>query len=169
MDTKSQQNTINTLYIMLVISTIASFVPYMTAQILSLAMITVVLCGAYYYRKKDTEDGLLSNHMTYMIGTIWIGSAFLVVGMIAAGLWVYSAADHSIIERATMDIQNGVMMDEAALNAIMMDYMSANKGLLIQSSLVTIGPAILYFVYRVANGFSRSLKGYRIANPKSWL
>ena len=35
--------------------------------------------------------------------------------------------------------------------------------------LVAIGPAILYFVYRVVNGMSRAAKGYRIANPKSWL
>lgn len=169
METKKQQNTINTLYIMLVISTIMSFVPLMAAQILSLALILVVLCGAYYYRGKGPEDGLLANHMIYMIGTIWIGTTFLLVGMIAAGLWVYSAADHSIIEQAVMNIQNGVMMDEAALTALMMDYMAANKTLLIQSSMVTIGPAILYFVYRVANGFSRSIKGYRIANPKSWM
>ncbi len=169
METQKQKTTINTLYIMLVLSTILSFVPYMSAQLLSLVLVVVVLAAAYFYRARDTEDGLMYNHMTYMIGTVWIGTSFLLLGMMAAGAWVFMEGDHSVIDSVLTRVESGYVPTEGELTAIMADYMMANKDLILTSSLITIGPAILYFVYRVANGFSRACKGYRIANPKSWL
>jgi len=170
MENKKERSTINTLYVMLIISTIAAFMPMMSAMLLSFALIIVVLISAYYYQAKDTQDGLMHNHMTYMIGTVWIGTGFIAIGIMAAGLWVYSKGDHSIIHNAIDNITSGVMMyDEHAITAVTYDYIRANQTLMIKASLLCVGPAMLYFVYRVANGFSRSLRGYRIANPKSWL
>ncbi len=169
MDTKQQKNTINILYFFLIFSTILSFVPTTEGQVGSLALILITLLSAYYYRGRDKEDGLLYNHMTYMIGTIWIGGAFILLGMILFGIWVFLKGDHSVIHQTVQQIQSGQMFDEAALYAVMQDYIASNKNFLIMASLPTIGPAMLYFVYRVANGFARAAKGYRIANPKSWL
>lgn len=169
MDTKQQKNTINILYFFLIFSTILSFVPTAEGQVGSLALILITLLSAYYYRGRDKEDGLLYNHMTYMIGTIWIGGAFILLGMILFGIWVFLKGDHSVIHQTVQQIQSGRMFDEAALYAVMQDYIASNKNFLIMASLPTIGPAMLYFVYRVANGFARAAKGYRIANPKSWL
>ncbi len=154
---------------MLVLSTFTSFVPLTLAQILSLVLLIVVLVAAYIYRAKDNEDGLLYNHMTYLIGTIWIGTSLLTIGILAASTWIYLQGDHSLLNQVASDLQNGRMLTEEDLWAIFMQYMAANKNLLVLSSIVTIGPAVLYFVYRVANGYSRACKGYRIANPKSWL
>lgn len=169
MDLKSQKNKINALYLFLIISTILSFVPESAAQILSLTLITLVLIAAYLYRHREKEDSLLYNHMTYMIGTIWIGSAVMLAGMFLLGFWVYAQGDHTIIHNAVNNIQNGQMYDEAAMRQVMQDYLSANELFLIKASLPTIGPAILYIVYRVANGYGRAMKGYRIAKPTSWL
>lgn len=169
MDTKQQKNIINILYFFLILSTILSFVPTMEGQIGSLALILITLLSGYYYRGRDKEDGLLYNHMTYMIGTIWIGGGFIILGMIAFAVWVYLKGDHSVIYQTVEQIQSGQMFDEAAMYAVMQDYLAANKNFLIRASLPTIGPAILYIVYRVGNGFARACKGYRIANPKSWL
>lgn len=169
METQKQKTTINTLYIMLVLSTILSFVPFMSAQLLSLVLVVVVLLAAYFYRGRDTEDGLMYNHMTYMIGTVWIGTSFLLLGMMAAGAWVFMEGNHSVIDAALVQVEGGFIPTEAEMTRIITEYMLSNKNLIVMSSIVTIGPAILYFVYRVANGFSRACKGYRIANPKSWL
>lgn len=169
MELKRQKNKINALYIFLVVSTVLSFVPNASAQILSLALITLVLIAAYLYRHREEEDSLLYNHMTYMIGTIWIGTAVMMVGMFLLGFWVYAQGDHTIIHNTVNNFQNGVMYDEAAMRQVMQDYLSANQSFLIKASLPTIGPAILYIVYRVANGYSRAMKGYRIAKPTSWL
>lgn len=169
MDTKKQKSIINCLYIFLVISTILSFVPNAPAQMASLVLVIVTLCAAYYYRSRDTEDGLIFNHMTYMIGTIWIGTGFILLGMLAAAAWIYFQGDHTVIQEVMNEVASGRVPDETMAQAVMRDYMATNRNLLITASLPTIGPAILYFVYRVANGYGRAMKGYRIAKPKSWL
>lgn len=169
MDAQKQKGTINFLYAMLIVSAVTSFVPNAFAQILSLVLLTVTLVSAYIYRSKDEEHGLVANHMTYLIGTIWISTGFAFIGMIAAIAVVYFYGDHTIIHTMMADYNNGAVPTEAGMEAMMMNYMTANQGLLITTSLATIGPAILYFIYRVANGLSRAAKGYRIAKPHSWL
>ncbi len=169
MENTNQKNTINTLYGFLIASTVLGFVPNGWAFCASVTLWLVTLVAAYVYRNKDSEDGLLYNHMTYLIGTIWIGTSFILIGTLLAGFWVFNNGDNSALDAAMGDINQGVVPDEAALTAITAQYIGDNKSLLLTASLVAIGPAILYFVYRVANGLGRAAKGYRLANPKSWL
>lgn len=169
MDTEKQKQTITALYIFLIASTILGCMPNVTCALFSLVLFFTVLIAAYWYRFRDKEDGLLFNHMTYLIGTVWIGSTFLAIGVCVAGYLVYAKGDHSVIHNALDQILNGVMMDESALYGVIMNYISINRDLMVSASLPTIVPALLYLVYRIANGFSRGAKGYRIANPKSWL
>ena len=166
---EKQKTIINVLYFLIVLSTILSFTPYALGQIISLVLIIVALIGAYMYRMKDNEAGLLYNHMTYMIGTIWIGTSFILLGCMIMGLWVYLYGDQSVIMNVIVQLESGTMMSEAQLNDYTHQYIQSNQSLLIKASLIGVGPAILYFVYRVANGIARAGKGYRIANPKSWL
>ncbi len=169
METKSEKNIVNILYILLVASTIFSFMPLISAQFLSLVMIIAVLFAAFVFRMGKPEDSLLYNHMTYMIGTVLIGTTIITIGAVIGGMWLFSAADNSAFDNAMIQIQNGTMMDMGMVHAIMADYMMSNKTLLITIGIVTIGPGIAYFIYRVANGYGRAMKGYRIAKPKGWL
>jgi uncharacterized membrane protein len=169
MTNEKQKSIIAVLYIFMIVSTVLSFAPNMMAQTLSLPLMLVTLAAAYYYKSRSSEEDLLQNHMVYMVGTIWIGSTFLLLGMMAAGYIVFKYGDHSPVQ-ATMDsIMGGGDLNAGSLQDLMMEYMSTNKVLLIKASLPTIGPAILYFVYRIVNGYGRAAKGYRIAKPKSWL
>ncbi|PZQ45380.1 MAG: hypothetical protein DI551_07525 [Micavibrio aeruginosavorus] len=169
MENAGQKKIINALYGLLVVSTILGFMPNFNAFLASFVLWAAVLAASYLYRRKDSEDGLLYNHMTYLIGTIWIGTAFILLGTIIAGLWVFLQGDGSILDAAIAKIESGAAIDEAELTQITHDYITANKGLLMTASFAAVGPAVLYFVYRVANGYGRAMKGYRIANPKSWL
>lgn len=169
MENAKQKNTINTLYAFLVLSTILGFIPNGQAFIASLALWIVTLVTAYIYRAKDSEGGLLYNHMTYLIGTIWISTSLILLTTLAAGFIVYYYGDNSPLDSAVPQINNGIVPDEAFLRGIMEHYFSANKKLILTASIAVVGPAIVYFIYRVANGLSRAGKGYRIANPKSWL
>jgi uncharacterized membrane protein len=169
MENKSQTNAINILYGLLIVSTVLGFVPNLMAFTASLVLWLITLIAAYLYRRKDTEDGLLYNHMTYLIGTIWIGTSFILLGTLIAGWWVFTNGDNTAIQGAMASVTNGATLDETAMKAITEAYLKANQAVLIKASAVAIGPAILYFVYRVANGMSRAAKGYRLANPKSWL
>ena len=169
MENKAQTNIINILYGFLIVSTVLGFVPNVTAFTASLVLWFVTLVAAYIYRRKDKEDGLLYNHMTYLIGTIWIGTTFILIGTLIAGWWVFTNGDNTAIDGAMASVANGAALDDTALKAITEAYLKTNQTLLIQASAVAIGPAIIYFVYRVANGMSRAAQGYRLANPKSWL
>jgi uncharacterized membrane protein len=169
METKGRNKTINTLYGFLILSTILGFVPNGMAFTASFALWVVTLIAAYIYRGKDTEDGLLYNHMTYLIGTIWIGTSFILIGTLIAAAWVYFYGNNGPLDTAIVQINTGAVPDEALMQAVMNEYLLVNKSLLITASIVAVGPAIMYFVYRVANGLGRAAKGYRLANPKSWL
>ena len=169
MENTPHKNTINALYIMLVISTVLGFVPSITAFLLSMALWFLVLVAAYIYRAKDKEDGLLHNHMTYLIGTIWIGTSFIVLASIVGGYWIWSQGDSTAFEAFATSLESGAVPSEDDMMNTLTDYYMANNSLILKVSLVTIAPAVLYFVYRISNGFSRACKGYRIANPKSWL
>lgn len=169
MELNKQQDIIKTLYAFFIFSTFLSFVPIGFAQVMSLALIVTTLIVAYFYKYIGKKDDILSNHMTYMIGTIWVSSSFLVMGMLCAAAIVYLKGDHTIVHNAVDQITSGTLMEEEEIKSLMMDYMNTNITILILASIPTIVPAILYFVYRIANGYSRAIKGYRIANPKGWL
>jgi uncharacterized membrane protein len=169
MENIPHKNTINTLYIMLIISTVLGFVPNATAFLFSLGLWFLVLVAAYIYRAKDKEDGLLHNHMTYLIGTIWIGTSFILLASLIGGYWIWMQGDSTAFDVFATGLEGGVAPSEEAMMNTMSDYYMANKDLILKVSLVTVAPAILYFVYRIGNGFGRACKGYRIANPKTWL
>lgn len=164
-----QKSIINLLYIFLIISTLCAFVPFIMAQIAFISLLFVTLISAYYYKTKDRPDGLLHNHMTYLIGTVWIGSFLLAVGMAVAGYWVFMNGNNQPLDDFMRSAQSGVIPDEAAMNEAMIAYMRINMQLILVSTILFVGPAVIYLVYRIAHGYSRAMKGYRIAKPKSWL
>lgn len=169
METKQQLNIISVLYILLIVATVLSFVPLAVAQIATIPMILLVLVAAYIYRAKDSEDGLLYNHMTYMIGTIWIGSTFLAIGTMAASYYVHVNGNHTVAIDAWNQIQSGYIPSNDDMWNLFLNYYEANKAVMVTAMLAFVAPPILYFVYRIGNGYSRAIKGYRIAKPKSWL
>jgi len=169
MDTPQQKYIVNVLYILLIVSTVLGFMPMENPQVWSLILVIISLIAAYWYRSRDHEDGLMYNHMTYLIGTIWNGTTFMIIGMLAAGAWVYFQGDSNVIQQAMEQISGGMVPTEADMNGWMDQYYQDNRQLLFLSSIVCVGPGVLYFIYRVANGYARAMKGYRIANPSSWL
>lgn len=173
METQAQKNIINVLYLFLIVSTITGFMPSTWAQEVSLVLVIISLIAAYWYRSRDEEDGLVYNHMTYLIGTIWNGTTFMILGMLAAGAWVYLQGDNSVldhsVQQATDQILSGGMPTDAQMSGWMDEYLIANKSLTIMAGIICVGPGVLYFIYRVANGYARAMKGYRIAKPRSWL
>lgn len=168
MDIKKQQSTIQGIYLLLIASTIMSFMPSVSVSVFGLLLLIIVLIAAYLYRLSDSKDGLLHNHMTYMIGTIWIGSTFISIGIALAGWSVYMNGDHSAVQNAISGVQTGAVPTEDQLYGYMWQYLSDNRKLIWDSALTFVALPVLYFLYRVVNGFARAAAGYRVANPKSW-
>ena len=147
---------------------ICNFVPVPIVTLFGLCLLLAILIGAYVFKARSKIDSLAYNHMTYLIGTIWISSLFLVIGMAVASYWVFSKGDHTLIMNLMDNMNAGVMVSPGEMQAIMQNYIHANLRLLVTASLVTMGPAVVYIIYRTAYGATRATKGYRLARPAGW-
>lgn len=169
MDIMRERKIILTLYGCIIGATILGFMPHFMIQVFSMVLFLGCLIGGYVFKGRATIDGLLYNHMTYFIGTIWYFSLFLAIGTLIAGLWVYTQADFSSVLQISQKFESGMAFDEALMRSLFMQYIHDNKMLLITAMTVCIGPCFLYLVYRVTHGYSRAVKTYRIAKPDAWL
>ncbi len=147
---------------------VCNFVPVPIVALFGICLLLSILVGAYIFKARSKMDSLAYNHMTYLIGTIWISSLFLVLGMAAASYWVYTKGDHTLIQNLMESMNAGVMVTPGEMQSIMQSYIHANLNLLITASLATMGPAVIYIIYRTAYGASRATKGYRMARPAGW-
>lgn len=164
-----EQKSVMRVYAALVASVILQAMPMVVAQGIG----TLILFGAWVacgiVRRRSKPEGLAHNHMIYLSRTLWISSFLLIVGVALAGVWVLQEGDHSAIDRLANGIMNGSAPSEAALAAAGKDYFLTNFRLILEASLLTIGPGFAYFFYRTLRGFLRAGRGYRMADPKGWL
>jgi uncharacterized membrane protein len=169
MDAAREKNIITTLYGCVIGATILGFMPHLAIQGFSMVLFLGCLIAGYVYKGKAATDGLLYNHMTYFIGTIWYFSIFLAIGTIIASFWIHFQGDFSSIAQMMQKFGSGVPFDESFMRSLFMQYINDNKMLLITAMSVCIGPSFIYLIYRVTHGYSRANKAYRIANPDAWL
>lgn len=170
-DTNPQKDkkTITNLYGMFAASIIMQFIPMMIMQGFGLVLFIVVMIAAYIYRIGKDKQTLIWNHMTYVIGTIWISSTMLAIGTAIGGYVMYMNGDNTAFHTMTQQILNGVALTESQVMAVFKNYMNDNMGLLVITGIVSIGPGVAYLIYRFFKGLERAMKGARLANPKSWL
>lgn len=164
-----EQQTIVQLYAVFSVSILMNFIPSTIVQIFALCLLTVILIAAYIYKAKAKLDSLMYNHTTYLIGTIWASSLLLLIGMAIATFWVYEKGDHALIESIITGMNNGILFTESELTSIFSNYIQQNMTLLITATATTLGPGLIYLIYRISKGTVRAVKGHRIAKPASWL
>lgn len=140
----------------------------MPAQVIFLVLFILL----YMFRSKADEKSLLDNHMTYLIRTIWIGSLFFCIGFIPGCIWFWEIGEHRLMLDYVADITGGVYLDpiiaQTAYEEMMTQYMTVNKSLLIKIGIITLGPSLVYMLYRMVKGLLRGAKGYRIMNVEAW-
>ena len=153
-----------------------SFVPFLSAMLISLLLFVGVLIAAYVMRSGAKDGDLMENHMTFVICTMWIGGLFALISITAGSIYLFYAIDvtplipcmdnllqanpdiHSIDLQVMLEVYKGCFGD----------YFRANTKVFIIASIIGVGPILVYFVVRFARGLSRAIGGYRIANAKSW-
>jgi uncharacterized membrane protein len=152
-------------------------IPHMWAAALSIIMLLYVMFAAYYLRAQRPEDSLLTNHMTFVIRTIWISGLLGLVTLTAGCAYLLKGINNAPLEPCINQFlgvnQTGATItDMAQLDRIFMacmdNFVQANLQVLIISLLISGGPILLYMVVRIARGLSRAVKGYRVAKPKAW-
>ncbi len=163
------------------LSLLMGFVPMIEAAGLCLVLMIVVLVWAYIVRGNAEDHGLADNHMTFIIRTIWIGSSLSIVTAFIGGVYMFGMINNEPLMPCVENLYN-VMMDmsnfldtsnveqkiKASLQGCMDEYLRVNLMTLIVSGVIIIGPVVVYFAVRFVRGFSRAVKGYRVANEKSW-
>ena len=164
---KTQKN-ILTFYILLLFAVATNFVPLAALQLIGFLVTIGTLIAAYVYRSRSGLDSLPYNHMTWFIRTMWIAGLFLLIGILGATAWMYVAADHGQIQDLLVRMQN-TTMTEQDLALAMADYMSANMGLLVLISLVTLAPTFVYILYRAIVGIVRVKKNEPVPTVGRWL
>lgn len=176
MTTASEQKTLNGAYGALAAVTILTLVPIMSVAVIAILLFIMVFISLYIIRARAKEDSVVQNHMTFLIRTIWIVQFFGIITITLASLYLLPAFDSSALQPCTDRVTNMIfdnpdmdfktMSDE--LQPCMDQMMEDNHDILIKSTLISGGPIILYLLFRLYKGGSRAVKGYRIANPKSW-
>ena len=179
MDEKPQgQKVILNLYAAFGVSIILSFIPMVSAALLSFVFFLGVLIAAYQYRKKSEEHSLLENHATYIIRTLWITAFLSLITTAAATAYMMRGIDYALFDSCAQALANkGVTWMEnagmadvyAVIEPCVEPFIRSNKTLLINAVIIAGGPLVLYMFYRLAKGVSRAIKGYRLSNAKSWL
>lgn len=163
-----EQKQVNHLYAAFAASIILLFIPLISTQLIGSLLILIALIWAYIIRSKAEHESLAHNHAAYIIRTIWIWGLFLTIGIIIAVPWLYSIADHSAIQNFMNSAATGTIPESDAMNDVLGRFMRDNLSAFIMVCGITIGPSILYIIFRLAKGLSRALKGYRIANARGW-
>ncbi len=158
-----------TMYTLCGISSILSAWPSYQVINIGLLLTFVVLIIAYLVRSRSLEDSLVHHHMTFVIRTLWIYSAFATVCMLLAGYLIYTKGDQTAFTGLMDQVNSGVVPSEDDLNQIEAAYLSTNMGLIIESYLTCMFPALLYLVWRVSRGASRAHRNFRVQSLYSWI
>jgi uncharacterized membrane protein len=172
------QKTVMRLYGAFSASVILMCVPLWSAAALSVVLLTGVLIAALIIRKQAAPQSLIENHMIYMIRTIWITCLLCLAALLPGGMYLISVLDLSAIipcagPLSDMLAAQSANPDIAALSRVIApcrDTLIANNmAALITATFIAAAPPLLYLVLRISRGLSRAAKGYRIANPRTWL
>ena len=171
------QKAILNLYAALGVSLILSVLPYAAAGVLSLIFFAGVLIAAYVLRGKVEEHSLSENHATFIIRTLWIGAFFSLITTVIASAYMLSGIDYSQFQPCANDLASrglewvenaGVMQVYAVAEPCLDSFLHSNKTLLMNAMIIAGGPIVIYMAYRMAKGVSRAMKGYRLADAKTW-
>ncbi len=156
-------------YTILSLSVIFLFTPIVPVFVTGTFLLPVALFIAWLLRFNKSEDSLVYNHMIYISRTIWMFSVIMTVTTAIAGVVIINYADNSPYTNMINDMMNGIRYSTPQAFDVLIQYIKVNLMLMIVAGLFCLLPTLGYIAYRLIHGFSRALKGYRLAKPKSWL
>lgn len=156
-----EQKMITQLYGAFVAAFVMSFIPVQIVSVFGNLLFLAVLIWAYILKAKAEKESLIENHTLYIIRTIWISSVFLGIGIVAASFMADNTAIHDFMEQ----MKAGYLPQENDIQNVLNRYYASNLHVFV----MTLGPSVLYLIYRIGKGLTRATKGYRLAQPREWL
>lgn len=156
------------LYVTLGLCVLMTCTPVMALQNFAGLLSLILLITAYILRYKSDKESLESHHATYIIRTIWVWSAFVILGMIGAGMMISQNGDMSAIDDLINSANNGFIPDEDGVEQTVNAYFETNYALILKTTLMWLAPAQIYAIWRITRGLPRAMKGERLPNEKAW-
>lgn len=149
------------IYYVFALAVLLNFVPSMLLSSFGAILLLFILIGIYIYRAKAEKDGLVHNHMNYLIKSFWGSSLLVIIGM---GI-IYLFGNHEIIYGVVRSVKDGQIITKPLLDALIADYLKRNLIVIV----IALSPSAIYLIYRTAKGLLKAKKEQRIDNLKSWL
>lgn len=153
-------------YAMFFVSILANFYPVGIVGLIGFFLFIGFMIYVYYYRKKSEDNSLVQNHMIYLIRTLWVGSVYLIIFIVAAALYMAPELDLKVYHWLASGSYTPTSPQE--VDVIIKNFVSDNTPLLYYGALIAFGVPLVFFFWRMINGVFRASKGYRIANVRSW-
>jgi uncharacterized membrane protein len=175
-DTKDKRAILN-LYAAFGVTLVLSVVPSVTAALVSLVFFVGVVGVAFRFLKAAEPESLMENHATFILRTIGISTLFSLITLTAGIIYMIPSIDYSAFEPCANALtQKGESYAQSAsftdvyasAEPCMEDFIDMNLRILTIAALIAAVPVVPYLLMRYARGLSRAVKGYRLANPKSW-
>lgn len=152
---KEQKNIVS-IYAALSAAMVFQLMPNTSLALFSvlLLLFTWLLIG--FMRRGAERGSLMDNHMVFLNVSLWVWSLLVFLATMIGGYYIHTQFSMNDFMQLAQDYAAGKTDTDSVqeLKTIM---------------LATAAPCYIYIAYRLTKGLHRAIKGYRIANPKSWL
>lgn len=145
-------------YAMVAAGSIMMLIPVSLIPLAGFSCAMVGFITAYLYRWRAGDNSLMSEHMTFVIRTVWWASLILLVGMGLFASVLMSNGDLSMIHDLVAQAERGLVPTESDIQMMQAAFVQANKRLIAVAAIICLLPYPLYLVVRMVNGVRRVCK-----------
>lgn len=161
--TQDSKRKVLMLYAAIGVSLALSFLPSMTAAMLSFLLFLGGLIACYIVRRGQKEGFYIHSHASYLIRIIWIVGLIMAVTMVIAVIYLLGVVDNTPLDGCVSDasvITPGMGNKEVMtiLEPCMHSYTTLNKVPLFIAGGIAAIPPLLYFVIKYLIGLRAALK-----------
>lgn len=149
-------------FVIFFLSMFVSFIPLSVASVFSMMVCICTLATVYSMRGTAEEDGLVENHMTFMIRTFWRVNLYFLITSVLAILYILIMADYSVLKPcfALSDkfLYSAIDMHDLSKFNYLIEickstFFDRNLNHLKITAVIAFLPIILYLLYRCVVGW----------------
>lgn len=173
---RKEKNKVYQLYGLFGAGLLLSLVPTGIAAAVTAVLFLGLLIGAYVLRAGAEREGLLHNHATFIIITLWVAGGLAIPTTLIGSVYMLAHIDKEALNACMNEFiamgpaaaQQSLAQMEAFFQPCVDTFITVNMRVLVISATIAAGPVLLYTVYRFVKGLYRAKDGYRMAAPRNW-
>ena len=143
---------------MMGVGSIMMVVPYSVIPFVGFVSVFVAFMACYFYRWRHKHDEEMVFHTKYLVRTSWWSSLILVLGIIIFGSIIFTNGDLTALNNLIKSSQAGVIPTENDIALMQINFVNANKKIIICAAIISLLPYPLYLFYRMVKGVKILIK-----------